>query len=325
MTEKLRSSLAFLVLLLPFQLCAKATAVTIDELAGICEKMESAITDISFQFEWYVMPAPTIEQLAQEVNMPPRYVRVAKDGTYNFKVAAKVSGAGLHDPNIPLFEYLYVEDTSLSLNYLGVVHEGVLKQSYDGNALQFLTIAKKPKASSSASIYKDRGTFNIGPSPLDYMLLSFRQKGYHTLLSTFLREHKSHIRLDDTVEQINGFNAIRLDFLIEDTDQPYMQVYLSPDYGYAPVRYKHTININKGNFLTFDVHSLQKVAEGLWFPTSGMNHSTDEDEVQAFQVIGDVVINQGLTAGDFDIEFPVGTRVHDEIQGRTYIVEAPQQ
>jgi hypothetical protein len=140
-----------------------------------------------------------------------------------------------------------------------------------------------------------------------------------------LREHKSNIRLNDTVERINGFNAIRLDLLIENNSRPYMQVYLSPDHGYAPVRYKHTININKGKFFIFDVQSLQKVAEGLWFPTSGMNYRTDEDEVQAFQIIGNVVINQGLTAEDFDIEFPVGTKVHDEIQGREYIVKAPEQ
>jgi len=63
----------------------------------------------------------------------------------------------------------------------------------------------------------------------------------------------------------------------------------------------------------------------LWFPTGGMIYCSDEERVDAFQVIGDVAINQGFTAENFDIEFLVGTDVHDEIQDRTYIVEAPQQ
>ena len=36
-----------------------------------------------------------------------------------------------------------------------------------------------------------------------------------------------------------------------------------------------------------------------------------------YQTIGVIVVNQGLTAEDFNIDFPVGTEVWDEIQDRS--------
>jgi hypothetical protein len=43
--------------------------------------------------------------------------------------------------------------------------------------------------------------------------------------------------------------------------------------------------------------------------------------VNAYNAIGPILVNQGLTDEHFDIDFPVGTKVNDEIQDKKYVVK----
>jgi hypothetical protein len=319
MTEKLRSGLAFLVLLLPFLCGAKAGAVTIDELAGICEQMESLIVDISLEYEWYNIPPWTVEEAEAEMGTE---MLIPKDGLRRFKLSLMCYP---NEPNRPLFDRLLLEESTTLVTKDGNSWHNVTKQSYNGKIAKYLNIGGWPQDVREGVISNDRSPISsLIPSPLGFSVFRFGISDVtdKTLLSIVLRR-KELVRFDNTIKEINGFNTIHVDFLQEVTKQVCIRIYFSVDHGYTPVRYEY-ISSGKLNG-AIDVYSLQKVAKGLWFPSSGLISSSDDERSNAFQVIGSVLINQGLTAEDFDIEFPVGTEVHDEVQGREYIVKAPEQ
>jgi len=74
--------------------------------------------------------------------------------------------------------------------------------------------------------------------------------------------------------------------------------------------------------ISIEAPMLKQVAEGLWFPSSGCIGSPDEERVNVFQTTSKIVVNQGLTEKDFDIEFPPGTEVRDDIKGRKYVIKS---
>jgi hypothetical protein len=97
-----------------------------------------------------------------------------------------------------------------------------------------------------------------------------------------------------------------------------MRIYFSADHNYTPVRYEYM----RGELadLIFEVQSLEKVGEGLWFPSSGVIYVAGQERVNAFKTTSKILVNQGLTDKNFDIEFPPGTRVADEIKNTEYVV-----
>jgi hypothetical protein len=143
------------------------------------------------------------------------------------------------------------------------------------------------------------------------------------LLSYRLRA-KDKVRIDNVVKKIDGFNTIRVDlltdFIYEGNRPVYMRIYFSVDHGYTLVKLEHM----KGPdmvALSVNVGSLEEVANGLWFPDSGTFTIPGSDRVSTYQAISPIIVNQGLTDEHFDIDFPVGTKVHDEIQDREYVVK----
>lgn len=99
-----------------------------------------------------------------------------------------------------------------------------------------------------------------------------------------------------------------------------MRIYFSVDHGYTPVKFEHMKGPDKVA-LSVNVESLEEVAEGVWFPGSGTNTVPDSDRVGTYQAISPILVNQGLTDEHFDIDFPVGTEVYDEIQDKEYVVK----
>jgi hypothetical protein len=156
-------------------------------------------------------------------------------------------------------------------------------------------------------------------TPFGFSVFRFRFRsitGYKPL-SVVLRDLG---RLDNTVEKINGFNTIRADVLQKQTKQVCKRVYFSVDHGYTPIKFDY-VERNEVS-LTFEVHSLEQVGEGLWFPSSGVINCAGEKRVNAWQATSKILVNRGLTEKDFDIKFPHGTKVRDEIKGTEYTVES---
>lgn len=141
-----------------------------------------------------------------------------------------------------------------------------------------------------------------------------------TPLSDILRR-KELARLDNTIEEVNGFNSIRADMLTQwDKQRAFMRIYFSVEHGYTPVRYEYMSGEKVS--VTVEVQSLEQVAEGLWFPSSGVISSLDKSRSHAYIATSKIVVNQGLPDKYFDIKFPPGTKVRDNIEHRKYVVPA---
>ena len=328
MEHKLFYCLIFIALLLTQ--VPQAEAITANELADIIEQMESAIVDISMEYEKRVIPPSTHEEAREKMGFD---VLISKDGYMRYKFSA-ARLLPKDDPNTMNWDGpgLFFSDLATTL----VTKEGnswaaVTRQSYNGQ------IGKKFKAGSWPPREDGRGSgvislkrpSNFGTAtPLGFSVLNPAYSGdpmsvSDRLLSSRLRA-KDRVRLDNVVRQVDGFNTIRADllthFLYEGSRLVYMRVYFSVDHGYTPVKFENMKGRDKISF-TVSIESLEEVAEGVWFPRSGIITTADSDRVNAYQAIGPILINQGLTDEDFDIDFPVGTKVHDEIQDKDYIAK----
>jgi hypothetical protein len=301
----------------------EATAVTIDELAGICEKMESAITDISLEYEWYADSSLTLEQHLEYISGKGLLVDVGIP-RFRFSAARSLSSREPNDPNRPPFDRVLFEGSRTVMNEHRNTWDSLRKISFNGKMGKSLQVGGWTREKSEGVISSEKPNVSVvGPTPIEYFSIhTVKRITDNGPLSVMLRR-KGFSRVDNTIQEINGFNTICAELLTKDGKLTYLRIYFSLDHGYTPVRYEF-ISSGKPNG-AFDVQSLQKVAEGLWFPSSGLISRPDSEEINVYQTIGEIAVNQGLTAEDFDIEFPVGTKVHDEIQGREYIVKAAEQ
>ena len=73
-----------------------------------------------------------------------------------------------------------------------------------------------------------------------------------------------------------------------------------------------------------DVNSLEEVSKGLWFPSAGALKSAGSNLTNIYRATN-IVVNQGLTDEHFNMEFPPGTKVRDEIAGVTYVIQPSEQ
>lgn len=199
----------------------------------------------------------------------------------------------------------------------------------NGQIGKSLTIGGWPEETHTGTVSYNKPYLHGNLTPLRFSVLSLAYLLESVPLSDRLLSNrlrlKNEVRLDNVVRQVDGFNTIRADLLtsyvVNDGSRlVYMRVYFSVDHGYTPVRFEHMKGRNKVGSST-TVESLDEVSEGLWFPSSGITTNHDSGLINAYQAIGPILVNQGLADEHFDIDFPAGTKVHDEIEGKEYIVK----
>lgn len=298
-------------------------AITIDELAGICEKMESSIADISLEYNWYVVPPWTIEESEKEMGIPMLAV-------INGLNKCKLSAAGLSpkDTNAPVPRRILTEVASTVIDKDGHSWHAVLKKSYDGKVIKLLSTGGFPEPVPDGEIVRGEDftkymdSINLTPIGFSVLRPGIRDPDDKLLLSDILKNKKEFVHLDNTITKVNGFNTICASLLTENDPNRqivYCRIYFSVNHGYTPVRYEFMAG--KRIAFAFDVQSLEQVAKGLWFPSSGSISASDSKHINKFVATSKIAVNQGLTDKQFDIEFPVGTRVYDTINGRQYVVK----
>jgi hypothetical protein len=305
----------------------QATAITTTELADIIEQMETSIVDISMEYEDRVIPTPTHQEVEEGTGLE---FLLVKDGYKRYKLSADRL-LSQEDPNVMDWncpgQFLLAEWSTIVTKEQNE-WDNTTKQAYNGQIGKSLIIGGWPKEVHSATVsynkpYVDGNLTPLGfsvlrmayfpePIPLSARLLSYRLRA------------KDKVRIDNVVKKIDGFNTIRVDlltdFIYEGNRPVYMRIYFSVDHGYTLVKLEHM----KGPdmvALSVNVGSLEEVANGLWFPDSGTFTIPGSDRVSTYQAISPIIVNQGLTDEHFDIDFPVGTKVHDEIQDREYVVK----
>jgi hypothetical protein len=312
--------ISFILLLMQASL---VEAISTEELAHTCKVMESAISEISLEYDWYNIPAWTIKELKDETGI--KEVLVPKEGLRRFKLSA--SGLLIkrdpNDPNRGLPERLALEISETLVDEDGKTWDSIVKQAYNGKVFKTLRIGSPPQDYRIGSISQQPAfMLRMSLTPIGFSVLrrSMSEVPGDRPLSTLL-EQKEFVHLDNTLQEVNGFNTIRADFLGTTNKIVHLRTYFSLEHGYTPVRYEYMAGQDCVGF-TVDVHSLEKVRQGFWFPIAGVISRRDDKRADAYIATSKILVNQGLADKHFDIDFPPGTKVWDRIKGIQYTIKS---
>jgi hypothetical protein len=288
-------------------------AIEAKDLANICQNMEKAINDISIEYEWFHIPPMTVNDANDE----------------NFYVWITPWKQSLTSKKPFNRHYLFIEKFT-AMNKKGCSFEDFRKISYNNKVSKFFSSA--PSCSNSISMNGaiakgEKFMTGIAATPIGFSVFRFAYDGEKMPLSKLLRE-KDIVKVDNNIVKINDFNAIRADIFTawkwKNEHLLIYKIYFAVDYGYTPIRYEYMTGPKVTG--TIDVNSLQEVQKKLWLPSSGLITSSDPNHrTNGFRVIGKIRVNRGLKDKDFDIEFPPGTWVNDEIAGKMYTIKPAQE
>lgn len=299
-----------------------AISITADDFADKYQSAKKKIRDVSLEYEYRTIPAWTFSELKEKGENTDGLI-LWKDGVKK----CKLSFAGFIDANDPTgrlrWRYVY-EESFVAVMENGKSWDSITIQSFDGRVYKKFTTGEKSFLSGiiSADNLDDRVLLD---TPLGFSIfrLDDETKTKDITLSSILHQHKDMIQVTSLISRVNDFNTTRIDLLQRKFKLPYTRIYLSVDHDYAPVKYEHLKDIKTGEVaITVEAHSFEQIADSLWFPTSGLIRMGNEDRVNTFQVKGKILVNQGLSDKDFDVKFPIGTKVSDQITRRKYTVGA---
>jgi hypothetical protein len=266
-------------------------ALTLDELADILEEMESAIEDVTIEYEWYNEK----ELTEQDVNNPGFLAPVSR-AACTFTTAKPFTELQAYSEKVDLSQG---PGTTFSLD---------LRYTYDGELFRQLSLRSLHEHPPEGFVTKRTDLLRTWNStPMAFTIFRFYPEG---LLSQGLREHPESFRLVDGIQQIRDFRTIELDS-VTDMGVAHTKMFLSVDHGYALVRFEYVSPTNGALEIAVDVQTLQEVADGLWFPFKGTSDIPGEDNGSVFEV-RNVTLNQNLSKDDFNLAFPPGTEVSDE-------------
>jgi len=324
MTRKHLCYLICVVVGLYIMLEGNCWAITSDELADKCQSAESAIRDVSLEYEWRNIPPWTLEELSRSAQITN--VGIFKDGVIEFKFKAS-RFLGSNDTNSVYSPYRWrvlSEESATVIAEGGKSWDNFRKQAYDGRIYKQLDVGGWPTPAQSGSISaKESSQGELLLTPIGFSVFRLELGPEGVLLSTLLRR-KDMVRMGSSIEKVNDFNTICVDLLQEYSKLLCIRIYFSVNHNYTPVKYEYFNAGPAGIKLAFavEVQSLAPVANGIWFPSSGIIQSAGSQRADGFQVTGKIVVNDGLRKEDFNIEFQPGTKVSDNISGREYTVAA---
>jgi beta-lactamase regulating signal transducer with metallopeptidase domain len=283
--------------------------ITIEQLADICEGIESAIMDVAVDYEWY--REPPLEK--EDITGTGILITIGPE-KWHWSTARPFSDLSL---------------TSMSADFAsgtGNTFHSTVKQSYNGKIGKDLRITEWPDkhVSIEGIITKSRRFMEANPfSPGTFSIFHFGKEGP---LSKIMRMgDKLEIELNKEKEIINGFETVHtvISRKAEDGRKILIyRVYFAVRQGYTPVRFEHS----NGRDVVYrvDVTKLENVAKGLWYPAAGRLGATKENSSNVYKA-SRIIVNQGIGEDYFDLQFPQGTRVTDEINNTEFIVEPTKE
>jgi len=317
----------FSVIFIVFGFTCFASEISLDEIISSIENMESSIVDVNIEYTWKIVPSYTFEEAETEF-VPDIFgpVLLSKDGANNYKLCC--SGFQIvptsKKPILKGPEKWLFRDSTIIIEQGGQSWDIVDVAACDKDSYKKLSFS----LSKGFNGFIDDADNHEPPlpfvlTPLGFSVFRTSITPDKSLLSVMLK-NEAIVRLDGNIQKINDFNTVHIDILRQDTKQVHRRFFLSADHGYTPVRFEYwagakpEYNIIE---LTFDVESLEQVADGLWFPSAGVIRVPDTERVNLFYTTKPIKVNYGLTKENFQIKFPKGTEVHDKIKDKEYTVE----
>ena len=278
--------------------------ITLDELADICEVMEDSILDVTAEYEFLVDPLPE-----------PKSNMLAGTGPEKIKwTGAK-----------PFSELSKFSSDESIKDISGKVWNVHISTSYNGKIAKKYQLDDMPERKVSEGTISNKENFmpRWGKTPLIYTAHHFQLIDGISLHQILREESGLIVALDNEIKKVNGFNTIRADIYtyIEGTKAHSKSIYFSPEHNFTIVKIQ--LYNGKQAVVAYNVLELKEVKDGIWFPVSGCITPSSPTIPKNIYKATSVVINQGLNKEYFDIEFPPGTRIFNEISGLSYVSESP--
>ena len=291
--KTLRQRIYFIAILFMSNLAlGDSVNMTLDSLADICESMEKAILDVTVEYEFSVDPLPQNRVGVLVATRPEKY-------TWS---AAK-----------PFTDLSKSSCDFTVMNESGDTWDAHISQSYNGKIAKKYQLDGWPNRSSEGIITKRRNFKPIkSATPLVYTVHYFADQTLS--LSQRLRDKdKVTVALDTNIVKVNSYDAICVDIYgsFEGKRVHTQRVFFSPEHNFTLVKIEFFNGRTSAG--SFDVLELEEVEEGVWFPVKGRHISPGPNAPKNIYQASKVVLNQGLKKDYFDIDFPPGTEVHDEI------------
>ncbi len=307
--------------------CSVAIANSnLEELISAIETMESSIIDVNIEYQWRVIPPYTVEESRQELGVGSLSVKdgISKHKLYasGFSIKQGKRRLALDGPGMWLTEEISTVFLKENKTWTSKAIE-----SFDGSNYKKLNISGWPELKQrgyiSDSKSKQRPAFGLTPLGFSVLRTGFGKVYDNMPLSAILKDDGFTV-FEPELQIINDFNTISVALLQEYTKQPVMRVYFSIDHGLTPVRFDYLNGAKPEKskvILTFDVTSLEKVGDNLWFPSSGAIINPDEDRINIFETTKKISVNKRLAKNSFKLEFPKDTKVYNKIEDKTYTVK----
>jgi len=275
--------------------------ISLEELADICEAAEDSILDVTVEYEFSVDP-----------------LREPRSGTFADAGPSKIKWTGAR----PFSELsLYSEESSIK-NVSDQTWNIHTSSSYNGKIAKRYHFEDQPARKISEGVITNNKKLmpRWSKTPLIYTSHFFQLISGRPLHQILRGKDADLITLDNEIKEVNGFNTIRVDeyVMIEGIKAHSKSIYFSPEHGFATVKIE--LYNGKEPVVAYDVLELKEVKDGIWFPVSGCIVAASPGIPKNIYKATSVVINQGLKKEHFNIEFPAGTEVYDEVAGLRYII-----
>jgi hypothetical protein len=278
-------------------------AITLQELADVFEGMESSIVDVAVEYEWF----DDRQETKEDVRGSGKLFRVGKD-VCSFATARPFTELQLYSWKGELGAEqgeTFFTDNRTAYNgdrYKRVVIGGLNVQQPQGFITKRTDMLQK---------------WHL--TPMGFTIL--RDDIREGLLSELLRGHPEVLRLVPDIRQVGDFRTIELDFITAAGAVPagavHRKMFLSVDHGYAPVRWQWLAVTDGTVQAEVDVLALKEISPGMWFPVKGTTGHVNDPTRNIYEA-KEVKLNQNLSKEHFDVEFPPGTAVIDEIANVQY-------
>lgn len=272
-------------------------AITLRELADVFEGMESSIVDVTVEYEWSDDRPMTTE----DVRGTSDAFRVGKD-VCSFTTARPFT-------ELQLYSWKGVISTAQGETFF-TDH----RTAYNGDRYKQVTMGGLNVRQPQGFTTKRRDLLQQWHlTPMGFTILrNYMRDG---LFSENLRKHPEVVRLVPDIHQVRDFRTIELDF-ITPAGAVHQKMFLSVDHSYAPVRWQWVRSDGTVD-AEVDVLALKEVSPGTWFPVKGITGHVDDPTRNIYEA-KEVKLNQNLSKEHFDVEFPPGTAVIDEIANLQY-------
>jgi hypothetical protein len=301
-------SIAFVCILIS-SVTGKNVNIDLDSLLEICQSAQDGLNDVYVEYDFDV-----INPYPEEVNEVVR-----KIGGFFNKGPEHVQWWGVK----PFKEFSKSISKSVVEDTAGKTSELLRCRSYNGKTAKTYQMEQDALGTvQTGGISADLRENNL--SILDFTTF-YTEEGYD--VAEGIRHLKDNnigwLKLNLEIKKVNDFNTINIEHwkAYRDKNLLIRRYTFSIDHNFTLIR----IEFSNGKDVvgTHDVLALTQIENGIWFPTECRAFASDG--LTNTIKVKKIAANQGLTDKDFDIEFPPGTKVNDEITGKQYTIKPTQE